>query len=162
MILFDLALDIGGFKALATAALMVVFAVVYFLLVVIGVIFLTSGEFKPNPRRLAIDTCISILFTILAFSTVYRLGGISLTETCEVTFAATDYVYFSAVTFSTLGYGDFRPCPDMRLLAAFQAILGNLHLGLIVGCAFYFTQEMRSISEEPTCDDKQATSDKDG
>jgi len=51
-----------------------------------------------------------------------------------------DAVYFSAVTFSTLGYGDFRPCEVARIWAAGQAILGNLHLGLIVGAAFFFVQ----------------------
>ncbi len=35
-----------------------------------------------------------------------------------------DYLYFSIVTITTLGYGDFRPCPAVRLTAAWQALIG--------------------------------------
>ena len=42
-------------------------------------------------------------------------------------------LYFSFVTFTTLGYGDFQPMPRMRLLAAIEAVLGYLYLGLLVG-----------------------------
>lgn len=42
-------------------------------------------------------------------------------------------LYFSMVTWTTLGYGDFAPAPDLRLLAGLQAGLGYLFLGLIVG-----------------------------
>jgi hypothetical protein len=41
--------------------------------------------------------------------------------------------YFSVVTWTTLGYGDFQPLPDFRLLAAFQALVGYVFLGVIVG-----------------------------
>ena len=46
--------------------------------------------------------------------------------------------YFSIVTFTTLGYGDMQPRPEMRLYAAFEALLGYLYLGLIVGSAIDF------------------------
>ncbi len=41
--------------------------------------------------------------------------------------------YFSVVTFTTLGYGDFQPLPEYRLVAAAQAVLGYVVLGLVVG-----------------------------
>lgn len=44
-----------------------------------------------------------------------------------------DSLYFSVVTWTTLGYGDFQPKPALRLLAAMQAVYGYLFLGLIVG-----------------------------
>lgn len=44
-------------------------------------------------------------------------------------------LYFSVVTFTTLGYGDFQPHPDLRLLAGFEAVLGYIYLGLTVGAA---------------------------
>ena len=156
----DLLFDIGAFAEWAAVAPLLLFALIYFLMVVVGVIFLTSADFRPNARRLATDTTISIIFTILAFSLAYRLGGISLGEVCSDVFENRDYVYFSAVTFSTLGYGDFRPCPDMRLIAAFQAIFGNLHLGLIVGSAFFLAQEQSHASDEPASnDDKRSNNE---
>lgn len=122
---------------------LIIIVVVYFLVVVIGVIFLTSEHFRPAPVRLARDTLISIALTIMAFAVFYRNSGISLDETCPASVSVSNAIYFSAVTFSTLGYGDFRPCPQAftRLVAAFHAIFGNLHLGLIVGAAFFFAQD---------------------
>lgn len=133
---------IGGriFVNLVGSVILMLFSIAYFVAVVVGVIFLTSKEFKPAPIRLAMDTMISMVFTILSFSTIYSLKGISLGDCCVGVVSPLDYVYFSAVTFSTLGYGDFRPCEGARLFAAFQAIFGNLHLGLIVGTAFFFAQ----------------------
>lgn len=42
-------------------------------------------------------------------------------------------LYFSIVTWTTLGYGDYQPKPELRLVAASQAVFGYLFLGLIVG-----------------------------
>lgn len=123
-----------------TAFMICLVSIIYFAMVVIGVIFLTSIEFRPNPKRLAIDTTISIALSILAFSLIYREYGITLGTKCE-THDAADLIYFSMVTFSTLGYGDFKPCESARLYAAAQAIYGNLHLGLVVGSAFFFAQK---------------------
>jgi len=43
-----------------------------------------------------------------------------------------DGLYFSVVTLTTLGYGDFQPKPALRLVAAGQAVLGYVYLGMIV------------------------------
>ena len=40
-----------------------------------------------------------------------------------------DALYFSTVTFSTLGYGDIVAAPDWRLFAAFEAMDGFILLG---------------------------------
>lgn len=130
-------------------------SVFYFLIVIVLVIFRSSPNFRPQPFWLALDTVNSIVFCIFAFAILYRFEGISFDQTCPNDHRPTDYVYFSAVTFSTLGYGDFRPCEGARLYAAFHAIFGNLHLGLIVGCAFFFAQLARDgdgSGEGPTRD----------
>lgn len=51
----------------------------------------------------------------------------------EAVLTSSDSLYFSIVTWTTLGYGDFQPKPALRLLAAMQAVYGYLFLGLIVG-----------------------------
>ena len=44
-----------------------------------------------------------------------------------------DDFYFSAVTFTTLGYGDILPGTDaLKLICASEALVGGLSLGLIV------------------------------
>ncbi len=135
----------GGFYLvgnIVSASVLAGLSVGYFLVVVVAVIFLTSQDFRPAPRRLAADTLVSIVFAVLAFSLVYRFSGITMEFPCNPPTRPQDFVYFSAVTFSTLGYGDFKPCESIRLAAAFQAIFGNLHLGLIVGSAFFFAQSV--------------------
>ncbi|MBN9119266.1 MAG: two pore domain potassium channel family protein [Planctomycetes bacterium] len=44
----------------------------------------------------------------------------------------TDVLYFSGVTFSTVGYGDLIPAPHMRLAAMAEAVLGAFTIGLFV------------------------------
>ena len=43
------------------------------------------------------------------------------------------YLYFSAVTFTTLGYGDIRPTKNSRLWSASEALLGYIYLSLLLG-----------------------------
>ncbi len=41
-------------------------------------------------------------------------------------------LYFSVVTFTTLGYGDFRPIGKIRVLASFEAFLGIFLIALFI------------------------------
>lgn len=88
-----------------------------------------------NALRLFNNTIISSSLTICVFALWYRILGMNPSGT------ALDALYFSAVTFSTLGYGDFAPSPNARVFAAVQAILGNLHLGFIVGSTLLVTNK---------------------
>ena len=107
---------------------------IYFCSVVLYVLFLTIGRntFDADAVRLARDTAISILFSICTAALLYKELGIIATFT-PPTIHDLDHIYFSAVTFSTLGYGDFRPSIDARWVAGLHAIIGNIHLGIIVG-----------------------------
>ena len=110
------------------------FSVIYFCSVVLYVLFLTIGRntFDADAVRLARDTAISILFSICTAALLYKELGIIATFT-PPTIHDLDHIYFSAVTFSTLGYGDFRPDVAARWVAGLHAIIGNIHLGIIVG-----------------------------
>jgi hypothetical protein len=121
------------------AVIVVIWSVLFFSLVVVTIPFLASERFKPDPIRLFVDGIISICLSILSFALAYRMLGIVGPENILAT-ESTDFIYFSSVTFSTLGFGDFRPDTSARLLAACQAIIGNLHLGVIVGAAFFAAQ----------------------
>lgn len=46
-----------------------------------------------------------------------------------------DALYFSIVTWTTLGYGDLLPIAEMRLLAAAEALLGYVYFGIFVALA---------------------------
>jgi len=51
----------------------------------------------------------------------------------HVSVGLADAIYFSIVTWTTLGYGDFVPMPAFRLFAAIQAIYGYVSMGVLVG-----------------------------
>jgi hypothetical protein len=44
-----------------------------------------------------------------------------------------DALYYSIVTWTTLGYGDIVPVRELRMFAAIEALYGYIFLGLIVG-----------------------------
>lgn len=92
----------------------------------------TTGS-KINPSRLFADTIVSSLFLICVFALWFRILGL------EEDYTPLQAVYFSVVTFSTLGFGDFTPSVYSQPFAAIEAILGNIHLGFIVGATFSAT-----------------------
>ena len=55
---------------------------------------------------------------------------------------STDVLYFSIVTWTTLGYGDFRPSPDTRMYAASQAVLGYFYMGILIAKLFQWLSEL--------------------
>lgn len=114
---------------LTTAGLIV------FVQIVLLMPFRASDSFKIDTRRLMADTIVSSIFNICAFSLIYlNLGLVGNSGHEHV--SAYEALYFSAVTFSTLGYGDFAPTYSAKIIAAFQALIGNLHLGMLVGSTF--------------------------
>ena len=86
-----------------------------------------------------------ILFSlaiIFVFATLYFFSGLSfsgdslafdpeasLWANVKIFFSA---LYFSVVTFTTLGYGDLAPIGVARALAAFEAFIGSFTLALFV------------------------------
>lgn len=52
-----------------------------------------------------------------------------------------DYVYFSAVSYSTLGLGDVAPSGGLRLLVGVEAILGLLLVGWTITFSYLVTEK---------------------
>ena len=67
---------------------------------------------------------------ILAFAGVYGDHGFA---DAELPILRSDALYFSIVTWTTLGYGDFQPVEDLRLFAAYQAFVGYVYMGVLAG-----------------------------
>lgn len=101
--------------------------------------------------ELLLRVVVSSVLTITAYAYVYLLQGVQ--GPGEDAASALTTLYFSMVTFATLGYGDISPQgPILRLVAAFQAIVGNLHLGLFAAAAFFLLQD-GLLRGNPTQDD---------
>ena len=84
---------------------------------------------------------LAVYVTIFAFATLYQRGGILYGH--DISFNPVDALYFSVVTWTTLGYGDFQPTEGLRLLAAFQALLGTFFIPMLIA-AMLFSLQLRS------------------
>ena len=68
---------------------------------------------------------------IMAYASSYRVLGL-----CDNGHEVTDILtclYFSLVTWTTLGYGDVQPSVQARLLAASEALVGYVVMAVFVG-----------------------------
>ena len=147
-ILAQFGLHLFGNSAL-TGFAAAAWSIAYFVMIVSWVMFLTSQNYPPDATRLVVDILVSILLSVAGFSLLYRSLGIVDTGNDNDLAKPLDFLYFAAVTFSTLGYGDFRPAAITRIFAAIHAILGNLHLGFLVGAAFYAVQKRADGGNSP-------------
>lgn len=90
--------------------------------------------------RLAIDykfkhfafSTVGLVGIIISFAIIYMASG-AMQDSKHVELNFTDAVYFSIVTWTTLGYGDFTPTTDARLFTAVEALIGYFFTAVIVG-----------------------------
>lgn len=92
--------------------------------------------YGEKPLRVVIASAI----TILVYAWTYYFFDVLKDSTGKVAGEFVDGLYFSIVTFTTLGYGDLTPLPKFRLFAASEALLGAFLVGL-----FLFTLSRRAI-----------------
>lgn len=71
------------------------------------------------------------IFTILLCSFIYYLFPQNI-KPVEETKTLLDSLYFSVVTFTTLGYGDLSPIGWMRLVSSLEAFFGAINLGFLI------------------------------
>ena len=81
-------------------------------------------------------TFISFLFIILSFAGIYYVDN-ETTNDGPLEFV--DALYFSVVTFTSLGYGDISPLGISRFFAASEALIGVFMISLFV---VVFTRKM--------------------
>lgn len=84
------------------------------------------------PRLLALITLIiGTVLSIISYAGIYTKLGLIDGENKVHDFATC--MYFSIVTWTTLGYGDVRPSETARAFAASEALLGYIFMGILVG-----------------------------
>ena len=94
---------------------------------------------------------ISFIFTmiilVMTYADIYASSGLVIDMTARpepipIT-TRQDAVYFSVVTWTTLGYGDLVPQGFCRILAASEALIGNIFLGSLIVLLFMFLTTIR-------------------
>ncbi|WP_171101641.1 MULTISPECIES: potassium channel family protein [unclassified Ruegeria] len=88
-----------------------------------------------SPRRLLLLMGISFIQVVpFLFAAVY--GAFGYNDNCVVGAGGpADILYFSYVTFTTVGYGDMSPTGLCRGLAVAEAVTGYILLGMFVAAA---------------------------
>lgn len=69
---------------------------------------------------------------ILQFTRIYSAFGVE-SAAGSLDRSVTTAHYFSIVTWTILGYGDFHPIEKLRLFASFEALLGYAAMAVIAG-----------------------------
>ena len=87
--------------------------------------------YGEKPHRIVFAAIFAIFFFTFLF---YFSSGIQSTIDPSYVIRWSDYLYYSTVTFTTVGYGDFIPRASsfFRLSAAFEAFLGVFLTGLFI------------------------------
>ncbi len=91
---------------------------------------------------------IGMPLVIVVFALVYTEFGIMDSNSIVIK----DFVsalYFSIVTWTTLGYGDFKPTADVRFYAAAEALLGYVYMGILIGTVFSSLSREFNQDESP-------------
>ena len=102
---------------------------------------LTAEEFRRKTVRILIFTSSYLIFIHLIQSGIWAwlyvlLPGIDEFESFEKA------IYFSLVTFTTLGYGEITIDSDNRILAGLEAINGIILIGWSTAFMFSVFQEL--------------------
>jgi hypothetical protein len=87
-----------------------------------------------DPKRMVLALIAQSVTLIFIFAGIYRGYGLLYGgEHVDLINDGRSALYFSVVTWTTLGYGDFSPPLELRLIAALQALLGYAFFGVSVG-----------------------------
>ena len=70
--------------------------------------------------------------SIIVFSDLCALYGITAGGGGEKYNDPGTCLYFSVITWTTLGYADFIPTPELRVFAATEAIVGYISMSILV------------------------------
>ncbi|HEX7028887.1 MAG TPA: ion channel [Gammaproteobacteria bacterium] len=145
----------SGWEAYVSASFIVVGACLlnYIFLKDLFAIFRSTKPLNDLYKEYTWVVAIAFL-NISMFASFYHMFGI--THNSEI--VLNDWYnsfYFSVVTWTTLGYGDFAPVENLRLVSAFQAMMGYFYMAILVGLLLNLSQhtmkpKVASKSMQPT------------
>lgn len=94
--------------------------------------FIYKSEIKiADFLKSGLELIIIAFSNIFIFTSIYRYLGINGVD--GISQNLSDCLYFSMVTWTTLGYGDFSPTKGARFFAASEALLGYIYMAALIG-----------------------------
>jgi hypothetical protein len=103
--------------------------------------YYSATFFKSDtPYQKLVFYLLMLPFIIGYFALIYRAFGIIDTSTNEI--VKPDWLnatYFSVVTWTTLGYGDYKPIEELKIWVMAEALMGYVYMGLLVGKVLFIS-----------------------
>jgi len=120
---------------------MIIFLIIFNIIAfVIGLYEIIQDQYTANDVLLKlVSISITVFSNIFIFSYFYYINGFSSAGNI----IKNDYLtslYFSIVTWTTLGYGDLSPVGNVRFIASVEALLGQLYMALLTGLFLFAFQ----------------------
>lgn len=128
-----------GFAWLAWPAVIVLGGQCLGLFLLLGLIPVYLNLSRTFYSQLLILLAIHVGGSIVAYAFLYRSSG--LIHATGISYDFRDALYFSVTTWTTLGYGDFTPPPNIRLVTSAEALLGTTSLALAVSFLWLWCSE---------------------
>ena len=107
--------------------------------------FILYSATRSRPRETG-NALLTLLFAMiilmLSYANIFRSSGLVIDTTAKpeprpIT-TGQDAIYFSVVTWTTLGYGDLQPQGRYRYVAATEALVGMIFSGTFIAVLFAF------------------------
>jgi protein-S-isoprenylcysteine O-methyltransferase Ste14 len=89
-----------------------------------------------NPPEITLPlllTLLGIVEILVVFAVIYHGRPNALSGPPGATQTFQTALYFSVITWTTVGYGDWTPNSSIQLFVSVQALLGYIFMGVIVG-----------------------------
>ncbi|MGE0159236.1 MAG: potassium channel family protein [Gemmatimonadales bacterium] len=147
---FELAHRVLELHPLLSSSLL---TVVYLPLLIWAVVLSTSAVIT-DPDNLGHIVLWALGFAVLTigfFAILYaELGIVAATDPAGPAVRSfTTCLYFSATTFTTVGFGDYVPTPESRLFASVEALTGYVVLGTITAVVFFLLSRRAGTATRP-------------
>jgi hypothetical protein len=81
---------------------------------------------------LVVFELMAVAVLILAYAQVYRDYGLIDTDSNNPDHSSATALYFSLVTWTTVGYGDFKPVAAIRLISASEGFVGYIGMAIFI------------------------------
>jgi hypothetical protein len=88
-----------------------------------------------------------VVYSAVVYAVHFYFGGIVAADKRGA--SVTDALYFSFTTWTTLGYGDLTPAPQLRLATSLEALTGVLTIAVLTATVWLYCQErLRPMSAD--------------